>query len=188
MSVPVKGFWDIICSTSPFLQSSSDEINSCFLCTGSFLGNLIEECGTTFGTPRRKIVLCEKCERDVAFPLSFFRETASSSRNENIINEIAFNNYEADFFERFFFQYGVAKSEIKSFFQTVSVRSYVAEINENFSLLQRLGGDPDTFASMFYESDKRPPTTHLEEFKKCLKASVKMYEEDFRRGLNDDSE
>lgn len=189
MSFPeLKDFWDIIYSTSPFLQPSSDEINSCFVCTGSFLGNLIEESGTSYDSPRRKTVLCEKCERDVAFPLSFFRETRSSSQNENIIKEITFNSYEIHFFERFFFQYGVEKSEVKLYFQTASVRSYVAEINENFFLLQRLGGDPDAFASTFYESRKRPPTTRLHAFQKCLKMSVKKYEEASRRELNDVSD
>lgn len=184
----IKNFWDAIYYTSPFLQSSSDEINSCFLCTGNFIDNLIEECGTTFRARRRKTVLCEKCERDVAFPLSVVRETGSSSQNENMIKEITFCDYEAKFFERFFFQYGVAKSEVKFFFQSTSVRSYIAEINENFCLLQRLGGDPDTFASTFYESGERPPTTRLDEFRKCLKTSVKKYEEASRRDLNNDSE
>lgn len=193
-----RAFWDMIFSASPALRTD-EEINSCFLCTGSFIGNLLEAASYDIDTPGRKTTLCEKCERDISFPLSAFRgnrnrnnvrDTDSFSWNENMIKEITFNDYEAKFFERYFFQYGVEKAEVKSFFQNASVRSYVGELNELFCQLQHHGGDPDTFATDFFESGDRPPTTSLNEFRKCLKLCVKKHEEASCRQVNnsDDSE
>lgn len=176
-----KAFWDVMRASSPFLQSSAEEINACFLCTGDFISNLIEE--SSYSKNRRKKVLCEKCEHEAAFLLTFFRETELPSEIENTVKEVTFNDEEAAFFERFFFRYGVAKSEVKLFFQNVSVRSYVSEICENFKWLKRHGGNPDKFASTFYKKSKRPRIKGLNEFRKLLKESVKKYEDASRREM-----
>lgn len=185
-----KEFWDVIMATSPFLQQS-DEINSCCLCTNTtdIVKTVMATSGTEFGINRGKNVLCETCEQYAAFPFTFMRGSGFNPENEIIVKEIAFNDAEAAFFEKFFFRYGVEKSEVKRFFQRVSVRSYVSEVNGNFSALKRFGGNPEKFASMFYKKGKkRPRTRRLDDFLKCLKIAVEKYEKASRRELNGDSD